>query len=304
MDGINLTIDENGFVNKIKLLDIHAKIKLKLSKDEMGANYGFYIIRVYPFLKILNPSKSKNLLDVFKQDVQIKLNLSSLIDYISIAREYVKVVIHQKQSIICPDCSKPIISERTDGELYCEECGLVYDTRLAGVKDIEVVNTSRSYYSLKMNLLKAIHRFEGTQTSINADDLKLITDEIKKRKLNKNSLRCESLLKILKDLRLTKYSEEVYSLIPIFNNKPRKPIQPYIPQILKLHDELEYAYNTVKNPNRINSLNVYFKLYKLLKLCDKNFDISDLCTLKTEQKLEEHEEKWKEICKITGWDEN
>jgi Poxvirus Late Transcription Factor VLTF3 like. len=106
---------------------------------------------------------------------------------------------------------------------------------------------------------------------------------------------------MLKDLKLTKYQDEVYSLLPLLTHKPRPSIQSYIPKILKLHDELEYAYTAVKNPSRVNSLNVHFKLYKLLKLCNKDFDMSDLCTLKTEQKFEEHEEKWREICGITGW---
>jgi DNA-directed RNA polymerase subunit M/transcription elongation factor TFIIS len=203
--------------------------------------------------------------------------------------------------VTCPDCDKVMISEKIEGELHCEECGLIYDTRLPGVKDIESVNTSRSYYSLKMNLLKAIHKFEGKQSSVTNSDLEIIITEIQKRRLNRQLLKCEHLLKILKDLKLVKYYDEVYSLLPLLTNKQKKSIQPFIPQILKLHDELEYAYSSVKNPNRINSLNVYFKLYKLLKLCDKDFDISDLCTLKTEQKFEEHEEKWKEICKITGW---
>lgn len=298
---MTLTINENGCVNKTKLLTIHLKVKEAITRDIMGMNYGFYIVRVYDFLKKVNPSKSKNLLDIFQEDIMIKVNLSLLMDYISIAREYIHVVINQKQHITCPDCSKIMISEKIEGELHCEECGLIYDTRLPGVKDLEAVNTSRSYYSLKMNLLKAIHKFEGKQSTINTNELELISQEMKKRKLNNHSLKCEHLLKILKDLKLAKYYEEVYSLLPLLTHRPRKSIQPYIPQILKLHDELEYAYSTVKNPNRINSLNVYFKLYKLLRICDKEFDMSDLCTLKTEQKFEEHEEKWKEICKITGW---
>lgn len=296
-----LVIDENGYVNKTQLLNIHFKIKDTLIKDAIGIEYGFYIVRVYQFLKHINPMKSKNLIEIFKQDVKIKIDLSCLMDYVSIAREYITVHLHQKQNISCPDCDKVMLAEKIEGELHCEECGLVYDTRLPGIKDLEVVNTSRSYYSLKMNLLKAINRFEGKHISISSNDLEMISKEVNKRKLNRHSLKCEHILKVLKDLRLTKYYDEVYSLLPLLTNKPRRSIQPYIPQILKLHDELEYAYNSVKNPNRINSLNVYFKLYKLLKICDKDLDISDLCTLKTEQKFEEHEEKWKEICKITGW---
>lgn len=302
MDVITLVIDESGSINKTKLLDIHNKIKNVIVQDDLGMNYGFYIVRVYDFMKNLNPSCSKrNILDVFQQDVMVKLNLPLLMNYISIAREYIRITIQQKQTITCPDCDKPMLSEKIDGEMHCEECGLIYDTRLPGIKDVESVNTSRSYYSLKMNLLKAIHKFEGKQTTINKIDLDLISQEIKRRRLNSQNIKCEHILKILKDLKLAKYYDEVYSLLPLLTSRPKRSIQPFVPQILKYHDELEYAYSSVKNPTRINSLNVYFKLYKLLKLCDKNFDISDLCTLKTEQKFEEHEEKWKEICQITGW---
>lgn len=304
MDTIVISIDEKGFVSKTKLLEIHYKIKegLRPTDDNVGLKYGFYIVRVYEFLQSLKPIESKNILDLFKQDINVKVSLEKLVDYISVAREYIKITLLQKQNIVCPSCDTMLIVEKVEGELICEECGFVYDTRLPGLKDIESINTCRSYYSLKANLLRAISKFEGKQTSMSKDDMASIRNELHRRQINVHLLKTEHLLSLLKDLKLEKYYDEVYSLLPILSQKTRQSIHQYIPQILKLHDELEHAYTFVKNPTRINSLNVYFKLYKLLKLCDKNLDVSDLCTLKTEQKFEEHEEKWKEICKITGWE--
>jgi len=306
MDGgshVTIIIDEHGRVNKTKLLEIHNNIttKIKQYDDALGMQYGFYIVRTYKFLKTLKPPKTNNLIEMFQQDVIIKVKLDSLLDYISIGREYIQISLQQKQNTICPHCNTMLVVEKTEGELMCEECGFVYDTRLPGIKDLESINTCRSYYSLKSNLLKAIQRFEGKNISVTNKDIDKIRTELKKRQITPSLLKTEHVMSVLKDLKMDNYYDEIYSLISVLSHRVKKPIQPYIPKLLKLHDELEHAYSFVKNPSRTNSLNVYFKLYKLLKLCDKDFDISDLCILKTEQKFEEHEEKWKEICKITGW---
>lgn len=325
---IDLAISEYGKIDKTRLLDLHWQIKCIFKQGRssdisyfaeyygpqfnsperiasnsalLGLDYGYYICRVFTFIEVLQPVRVASVLDMFMQDVSIKINITSLMNYISIAREYIPIQLSQKQNIICPKCEMVSIIETIEGEFICNECGFVYDTRLPGIKDLESVNTCRSYYSLKANLLKAVSKFEGKCTAINKTDLDRIKKEVVKRRISLKTLKGEHIGKILKDLKLIKYYDDVYSILMMITNKSRKSIQEYIPQILKLHDELEYAYSFVKNPERINSLNVHFKLYKLLRLCNVECDISDFCTLKTEQKYEEHEEKWREICKLTGW---
>lgn len=303
---MEIVITENGCVNKQKILDIHNNIKNKLIKTQTIKNkihldYGFYIIRVHNFLKSLNFNKAKNIIELFKQDTNIKINLEELMCFISIAREYVNIDIKQDQTIICPFCNMMNMIEKVEGELICEECGYIYDTRLPGIKDFESVNTCRSYYSLRSNLLKAINKFDGKNFLIPQVDLDKIKQELTRRTIPFETLKCDHIIKILKDIKLTKYYDDAFSILLKITNRKHISIQKYIPELLKLHDELEFAYSIVKDKDRINSLNVQFKLFKLLKQCNIDCDISDFCTLKTEQKYEEHEKKWREICQITGW---
>jgi hypothetical protein len=305
---MDIVILSNGTIDKNNIHEIHDKIKsillVKTTRASETLDYGYYVCRVWEFFKTIPSNKGTCILDIFRQNKFVKIDLKLLFEYFNIAREYLpNLRIEQNQSIICPSCSSINVSEQTDGEVFCEQCGLIYDNRLAGMKDIECINTCKSYYSLKVNLLRTIHRYEGKKSFIGQSDMDVIINEIKHRKFDITELRVEHLSTILKDLKMSKFYDDVRTIYNIImgNDHGKIKISEYIPQILKLHEELEYAYNYVKNPERINSLNVHYKLFKLLQLCGVECTISDFYTLKTEQKYEEHESKWREICKITGW---
>ena len=60
-----------------------------------------------------------------------------------------------------------------------------------------------------------------------------------------------------------------------FNDKNNKEIMNNYDKILNLNDEFEQAYLDVKCSKRKNSLNVPFKLFKLLHLCGAKCNILD-----------------------------
>ena len=65
---------------------------------------------------------------------------------------------------------------------------------------------------------------------------------------------------------------------------------------------LDSAYEKIKDPKRKKSLNVHYKLYKLLRLCNVDCKILDFkIPFKTKKKIEEHKKIWKEICDINEW---
>jgi hypothetical protein len=295
-ESITILINPEGYVDKNKLLEVHTLItnNLKLSQRKINLDYGFYIVRVLPFITNLNFSTVLSIMDLYQSNIMIKIKITDLMDYCNIAKSYINVNILQKQNIICTKCFTSNINEKIEGEYLCENCGFIYDTRLPGIKDLDSINSCRSYYSLKSNLLKVINKYENNTISISNEEYEKILNEIKIRKIPIDILKSDHLFNILKDLKLTKYYNEVYQLLLKITKREHNSIKKYIPQILKLHDELEYTYNFVKNPKRINSLNVHFKLQKLLELC--GIECSDINSLKTDQKLEEHEDTWREIC--------
>lgn len=309
-----VSIDRSGCIEKNKILDIHNQIKYLLLKKRdkelkkingdpiiiLGVEFGYYLIRTFDFLKQYSTKPTKRLIDLFQEESVIKIPLQKIIDFLSVAREYIPILIQQKQNISCTEClSLNMIEHRESSEMICDDCGFVYDNRTLGLRDMESINTYRSSYTLKANLLKAISKFEGNNTTLQKSLIDKVRNEVEKRKIT--NIQNGHIIKILKDLRLSKYYEDVRTFLTVLKGDQPTSIQEYVPQILKLHDELEFAYNCVRDPLRINSLNVHFKLFKLLRLCNYDCHISDFCMLKTETKMEEHEEKWKEICKITGW---
>lgn len=300
-----ITIDEMGKINKMDVISIHEEIydKLYTDNDSFGLKYGIYLMRNIKFLTLYSISKNDGILDMFCSNKTINVDLKQLINWENICKNYIKQIqIIQKQLVMCSECNKEI-KENIDGEFCCNNCGFVFDTRLPGIKDMENINVCKTYYNLNSNLLNAIEKFEGKNVFITPNTWKKINNEISKRQLKINNIKCEHIIKILKDLKITKHYNDVYYIFCLLTNKEPIDIKKYIPQIIKYHNELENAYKVVKDKNRINSLNVQYKLIKILGLCGIDKDIiSNFCSLKTEQKMEEHEEKWKEICDITGWE--
>ena len=72
-------------------------------------------------------------------------------------------------------------------------------------------------------------------------------------------------------------------------------ITSYRGELLEMHDQLEEAYQEVKDDDRMNSLNVNWKLYKLLQLLDYLCKKDDFFCLKTPAKQGEHEQKWSDM---------
>jgi len=66
----------------------------------------------------------------------------------------------------------------------------------------------------------------------------------------------------------------------------------YRNELFEYIDQVDEAYEKVKDPIKINSLNVNWKLYKLLQILDYPCRRDDFFCLKTPSKQKEHEETW------------
>ncbi len=292
---ICILVEGGGKTDAAKIFDVHQQVRnVLMSKPQI--NYGYYILRVYDFISTLH--KTTTLSEFFSIGTVV-VDLEELIQFVSVAQDYVPVELVQKQDVECGQCGCTTVDTLLEGEYICQSCGFINDNRLECQKDES--GPSRNYYSLKQNLLKAIDKFEGRGVVVLGDDLAIIKAELVRKNVDFAHLKREQIHRVLKEHGMTQYYDCLNTVMYMLTGKAYRNISQYVPQILKFHEELEYAYKFVKNANRINSLNVNFKLYKLLRLCGVDCDISEFCTLKTDQKTDEHEEKWEQICKITGW---
>ena len=213
----------------------------------------------------------------------------------TISKNYLNVELIQNQELVCISCYSEIF-ENNDSEFICENCGLVQNYKITSKEnDLQ----KQTYYSLKSNFLKAINNFQGVGIIIKVEDLDKINYEINRRNISIEILNRDHIYRILKDLKMSKYYDNINVIMNKIIGTPLKDISDKIPKLMELHSKIEYIYGFVKTL-RVNSLNVQFKLYKLLQMLDIKCDINEL--LKTNQKLEEHEKKWEQICEQLNWE--
>ena len=87
-----------------------------------------------------------------------------------------------------------------------------------------------------------------------------------------------------------------------YEGKFKTEIKENLFKILDLHKQLERTYLQIRDPKRKKSLNVQYKLYKLLQLCGVDCERTDFkIPFKRIIQFEEHKNVWKQICDINKW---
>ena len=226
--------------------------------------------------------------------------------FINICKTYINIEYHQKQiSAMCNICNGTITE--FEAEYICKDCFTVFEARIPGVRDTEKTNKFITQYSLWGNLSNAIDRFEGRGVIIEEGDITVITSEMKRVGVFLETVNRYQLSNILKDLKLSKYNDCINVLMFKLTGRPIRIISMHIDKILEYHKVLEYYYPLVKgsmDSTRINSLNVHYKLFKLLRMCGVDCTVSEFCSLRTPKTYSCYEETWKDLCKYTGWKHN
>ena len=161
---------------------------------------------------------------------------------------------------------------------------------------------SRYTYTRKGHFIDAIKRFQGRQnTTIEPRIYEILRAEIKAHGLTCESATMEHLYEFLESNRLSKHYGDINLIYSVITGTPPPDISGLETELLELFDETEEAYEKVKDPGRINSLNVNFKLFKLLQQIGYSCKRDDFYILKTAVKWSEHENKWDEIRRLKGW---
>lgn len=290
-------IHSRNFVDINALKKIYTDIYSSLLKDFNEHDFSYFIIKTYTFFE-----KHGLLFDAadFFINPLIKVDLSELLYILNVCSNYTNIEINQDEFITCKGCDSTSI-DSVDGEYICSHCGYIYDTRLPGIKDIEIPNKMKSLCNLKTNIIYAINRFEGVDVIISDEEFDMIQHTLMNRKINFKFLQKEHIYKVLKELKMTKYYDCINLILYKLNGTPIKRISHKTQEILNYHMELENVYQYI-DKDRINSLNIYFKLYKFCQLCNLDVTLDDFsCMLKTEQKFAEHEQIWNRVCQYTHW---
>lgn len=298
-------------------------IRKKILSIQSSFDYGYYVLRTQDILseyeEILKSTSSRSFVVSNIEDVDNEANNSDTIRrsdlydrYISVAKEYVKIggLVKKRRQISCPNCDgkithRSLVDETT---VICGSCSVEIDTLddTPTFKDTDRVNMTCKYnYTRKGHFIDSLKKHQGKQ-SINSDILVsiLVTmrTEMKYHHLTESTVTKDHIYKFLAEKKLSAHYEDLNLIYSILTSKPCFDFCDIEYTLLELFDIQEEALNDIsKNGGRVNSINVYYKILKLLQHMKYPTKKSDFYILKTTTKKDEHDEHMKQAWSCLGW---
>lgn len=194
----------------------------------------------------------------------------------------------------CNDCGL------TSYILFNEENGVSYTENL---EQVSVFNYKRNnHFQECLNQLQA-----KENTTIPPIIIQSLAAEFKKYNITNPKLFTPKLVKVyLRKLEYNKYYEHIPTIINEFCGLPAPRLTPELEQQLKImFDEIQAPfekYRLIICPARKNFLNYNYIFYKMCQLLNKDEFLNCFPLLKSREKLYEHDQIWKGICKDLRWE--
>lgn len=281
---------------------------------------------IFKIQKILNSMSSNKRLEQYKRDVSevienckkqqtvkksfLKVTNTGTDQYkqkfFGIAKNYIHIDIPKKSVFKCNNCDC-VEFEQIDNNLYrCEECStckrVLEDSQ--SFKDADRLNMSTRYtYSKRAHFIEAIQKYQCIRTTkINNAVYVMIQKEMVKNKISKERLTKEHIRMFLSDSKLSKHYDDMSLIYHTITEKTPPNITQYENELMVMFDLQEKIFDDIKHQlGRRSSLNVNYKLMKMLQLLGHVCSPDDFNFLKTRDKIIEHDETWKIICEHAGW---
>jgi hypothetical protein len=280
----------------------------RIQDIETGSEYSLYILRTADLLEeyktLFEATRSISFIKTFSSRDETKIHRRNklLLDYLRTAKEYINLD-NYKQKItkpVCESCHSINLTPTGEGDsmLVCE-CGATLEQLddAPTFKDSERVNMSSRYtYTCRGHFIEAMNRFEGKQnTEIDEEVVKMLKKEVGLHRLTSDTATKDHIYMFMTEKKLSDYYADINLIYFKITAKNPPDITEYRNELLEMHDQLEEAYMEVKEDERLNSLNVNWKLYKLLQLLGYECKKDDFFCLKTPTKQGEHEQKWHDM---------
>jgi hypothetical protein len=216
-----------------------------------------------------------------------------------------------KNKMVCKCGSSNLSFDHRQSTEVCLDCGtytelFLTDTEPGFSNTVEketVFNYERPHHFQEcLNQLQAKENTTIPPKII--DDLK---SELKKYNINNPKMFTRTLIRnYLKKLKYGKYYEHVPTIINLLCGLPAPKMTPDLEQQLKLmFDEVQIPfekYRKIYCPDRQNFLNYNYTFYKMLQLLNRDEFLGYFDLLKSREKLYEHDQIWKGICKDLRWE--
>lgn len=300
-----------------------AFLRKRIQDIESTIELSFYIFRtsdlINEYREINKKLGAKSFVTISsdKSQDEIEKRVEIIISrYLCIAQDYVNIEnIYLKTSKLkCPSCySYNFMLIKDDESIYvCKECNTEIEILddSPNFKDTDRVNMASKYtYTRKGHFIDAAKRLQGIQ-NIDPKKIKMAIDIIEKEmKLHDlvkerdtpNSVTKDQIYMFLSEQNLSNFYEDLNLIFHIITGEMCPDITEYLDGIYEDFNKLEEVLKDIQDEDRTNSLNVNYKLYKLLQRRGYSCRKDDFYILKTKTKEDEHDEKMKQAFLLLGW---
>ena len=299
--------------NKLK-----SKFMINCSIDNM-INFTLYLFKTCDIINnykvIVSTQPNKSFVSVYNIDNK---QIDSIINkFYKEIKNYVYFEIDCKpvEKLKCNECNSIDFKQcLIDNSIYiCTNCNSEIEIfiDMPNFKDTNRVNLAEKYtYTRKGHFIEAMKKFQGIQNIDNkkvADTVEILKKEINyhnlTQKLNKpNTVTKDQVYMFLMERSLSCHYDDLNLFYYILTGYECPDISTKYDVLCEDFDVLESALKQVNMGNRVNSLSVNYKLYKLLQLHGYNYKKNDFYILKTKMKEDEHDDYMKKAWKLLGWE--
>lgn len=209
---------------------------------------------------------------------------------------------------ICISCNERKITKPKKGVLICPKCGsidkILVDNNIPSYKEPPREITYFAYKKIN-HANEFLSQFQAKESTDISDEIyKKIMNELKKeRYINIKNITADKIREILKKLELTKYYEHSHYIMNRLSGKPA----PILDTVLE--DKLRNMFRQVQGPwlkycpnKRANFFSYPYIFFKFFQLLEEDKYLPYCRLLKSREKLHEHDEVWKRICKDLNWE--
>ena len=243
---------------------------------------------------MVSPSKKKQIMNQFS-----KLTDKDFVPKMEIIRA--------ENLDMCKTCKERRIIKQKKGVLICPKCG--------AMEKILVNNNTPSYkepprevtyfaYKKINHANEFLSQFQAKESTDIGDEIynKILKELKKERYINIKNISADKIREILKKLELTKYYEHSHYIMNRLSGNPA----PILDNILE--DKLRNMFKQVQGPwlkycpnKRANFFSYPYIFFKFFQLLEEDKYLPYCRLLKSREKLHEHDEVWKKICKELNW---
>lgn len=304
-------------MDKVQAQQRRTILRNRIKDIESTFELGYYLMQSQPLLQEYKSLMEKNTSRSF-----VSLNESRAFDplttrkneiimsFLRIASTYIQLknfnIKTQKLQCADQECKSVDFLFTNEGDYVCKKCGTTVEMLedAPSFKDTDRVNLApRFSYTEKGHMNDAFLQHQGLQNAnidpyvYEALEEERIADGIPLEKYTKKHMYLH-----LQNRELSDYYEHGNLIHSVYTKTPAPNILQYKRGVFDMFPFLEEAYEKVKDENRINSMNVNFKLFKSLQLLGCPVHMDDFYFLKTDKKLREHMDKWKEMMELLAKD--